>query len=140
MYSSTLPENSRSPSIVTVEFASTTIFDVSLNDVATSAFVKVITPSPIVTMPYVTPVSALIVLLNATPVKSMSAPAAGAPFSQFAPSDIEMPSPSPVQKLPEVSPTVRISVSPETLQEYARLPSVATENLAPSAAVTPLFS
>ena len=122
--------------IMTVESAPTEIFDVSVKLVAAIAFVKVITPSPIVTVPNVElAMSAMIVADAETLEKSMSSPSTGAePSSQLPPVDILPSFAPPVQVLPATLPTERTSVLPETLQLEGRPSAVVIENFAPSAA------
>ena len=112
----------------------------SVKLVAAIAFVKVITPSPIVTVPNVElAMSAMIVADAETLEKSMSSPSTGAePSSQLPPVDILPSFAPPVQVLPATLPTERTSVLPETLQLEGRPSAVVIENFAPSAAVTPV--
>ena len=133
----------RSPSSVTVAFAPTATFDVSLNDFAASAPVNVTTPSPIVTASNVAPMSALIVAFPLRDEKSMSSPAFGATLLSQLPADDILPSPAkPVQKMPDGLPTKRTSVLPSTAQEYSSALSVSAGTSLPCTSETamPVFS
>ena len=128
---------------MTVTFAPTATFAVSLNDFAASAPVNVTMPSPIVTASNVASMSALIVVFPLRDEKSMSSPACGATLLSQLPADDILPSPAkPVQKMPDGLPTKRTSVLPSTAHEYSSALSVNTGTSLPRTSETamPVFS